>query len=320
MKKIKRTVLLSLLFFIAGGYVWKIKNTGKINYVGQQFRFYLKIANSDVLAEVDGDIITLDDIDFEIKILHKNVPGQNIEIRDAVSKKEIFRSVFERKMLYKFLKRDLSFDFNSSERLISCHNAWEKSKETMKDFTQIESLKLKDRLCEQSLIEQYCVERVYRTLEVPEQVLLEYYRQYKDKFIKPEKVNLRQILMLDETKAKEILSQTTVENFSDMAKLHSVSVEGKNGGKLRPFAKGDLPAVFDIAFSIPVQQVQGIFKSTYGYHIFIVDHRSESKRRTFEEVRNRIRDIIFRVQREKEFRAWVESATASLPIKIMQAI
>jgi hypothetical protein len=303
--------------FFIGMFVWKVKNTGKTNYV------IAKISNvfsfsSDVLAEVGKEFILSEDLDFEWRILNKS--SQSIgEYSKSSVYKGILHSIVERKVLYKFLIKDETFDFHQKDRLKICTELSKRARKNLSDFSPKEYQKLQDKMCEQSLIEQYCNERVYSKVDPKEEDLYIYYRDNANKFVSPEKVSLRQIVLSDEKKSKRIYEHVSANNFSQMAQTYSLGVEAKKGGILTPFARGDMPPIFDTAFTLPIGEAKGIFKSDYGWHIFIVDRRIPAGKSSFDEVRGRIRDLIIKEQRTKELQNWIEMAVRSIPVRFMKS-
>ena len=59
-------------------------------------------------------------------------------------------------------------------------------------------------------------------------------------------------------------------NFSALAQASSAAPEASAGGLLPPFAKGELPDVFDRAFELDLDEISAVLDSPYGFHIFLL--------------------------------------------------
>ena len=74
-----------------------------------------------------------------------------------------------------------------------------------------------------------------------------------------------------------------------LAREHSLGPEARQGGLLPPFAEGELPEAFDVAFKLEPGKVSDVIESPYGYHIFRVEHKIPAREPTLDDVRVQIR-------------------------------
>ena len=66
------------------------------------------------------------------------------------------------------------------------------------------------------------------------------------------------------------------EDFSLMAKTHSLCPSGKRGGDLGTFGPGQMVAPFDkVVFNEEVGKVHGCVHTQFGYHIIRIDKRDQ---------------------------------------------
>ncbi len=315
------TLFLMLFCFLIGAYAWRIKNTGKRNLLNSSSGISELISNEDLLAEIEDESIYLEDIDFESDFFLKNmkeVSALNPKAPELkkLNKQKLLHAAIERKILYKFATRDSSFDKDNEKRKKSCQQFSEKFKAGL---SHANIQRLKNRLCEQSLIEQYCREKVFKKTTISEGDLLKYYKEHMLDFNQKAEVKIRQIVLDTENEAKWVLARVSRKNFSEMAQKYSVTPESKNGGRLAPFHKGDFPQIFDMTFSLPLDQPQGIFKSTYGFHIFLIDERRVAKQLSFQEVKGHIQKILIQEMQSQEYRDWVELASRSVNVRILRS-
>ena len=105
-----------------------------------------------------------------------------------------------------------------------------------------------------------------------------YYTENLKKFEQPERVKIRQIVLPSEREAKRVRGKIKSNNFEELARKYSITPESEKGGLLGPFSKGQMPRVFDVAFSMRLGEVRGILKSTYGFHIIKIEEKMKPRK------------------------------------------
>ena len=96
-------------------------------------------------------------------------------------------------------------------------------------------------------------------------------------------------------------------DFAALAEANSDCPSGKAGGDLGSFGRGQMvPAFEDAAFSQPVGSVGDIVETQFGFHLIKVTEKNEAKILDFEEVRERISDILYSQKQQDAVAAYVE--------------
>ena len=87
----------------------------------------------------------------------------------------------------------------------------------------------------------------------------------------------RHILVEDETLCAELKSKIqNGEDFSEVAKTHSICPSSQQGGDLGTFGPGQMVQEFDsVVFSTNLNEVQGPVKTQFGYHLIEVTSRTD---------------------------------------------
>lgn len=80
------------------------------------------------------------------------------------------------------------------------------------------------------------------------------------------------------------------ENFTEMAKKHSEDPGSKDrGGDLGYFGRGAMVKEFDeTAFTLPIGEISKPFKTSFGFHVMLVNDRKTARTKTLDEVKKSI--------------------------------
>ena len=110
-----------------------------------------------------------------------------------------------------------------------------------------------------------------------------------------------------EQKAQEIWSELTLDNFAELAKLHSEDSSAEQGGDLGYISRGRTVPEFEAAvFALAVDEISEPVRSMYGYHLITVTERQEAEGEEFENVRSLIEDMIREEKGQEDLVAWFE--------------
>ena len=127
------------------------------------------------------------------------------------------------------------------------------------------------------------------------------YNENIQQYSTPEQARASHILLKTEGKddaavkkqAEDLLAQLKAgASMEELAKKHSEdTASAAKGGDLDFFNKGQMVPEFDkAAFELPIGQLSGLVKTSYGYHIIKVTDRRPASQRTLAEVRTQIED------------------------------
>ena len=139
-----------------------------------------------------------------------------------------------------------------------------------------------------------------------------YYNQHQDEFRIPETVTVRHILIktptpgpdgkvdpkaVDAAKAKadDIDKQLKAgANFADLAKKYSDDPgSAQQGGLLPPITRGrTVPEFEQAAFNTPKGQMTGVVRTSYGFHIILVEDKQNARVKPLDEVKAQIEPAI----------------------------
>jgi peptidyl-prolyl cis-trans isomerase D len=168
--------------------------------------------------------------------------------------------------------------------------------------------------------------KVSQQITVPEAELRKYYDANKDQYRTPERVQVRHILLKTtdvpaaevpkiQAKAEDILKQLKAgADFAALAKKDSQDPgSAVKGGDLGWVVRGQtVPAFESAAFSLPVNQLSGVVKTEYGFHILQVTAKEPAHLKTFDEVKDEIADSLKKQKVVDTVQALADKAHAEL--------
>lgn len=315
-----------LICFLGGVYVWKVQRTGRsVNsseaggYLGGRDEAFVYVADVPV---------STGDVDFEYELHTKGIGDKekmtaipNVEDKDESTiialRQRLASGIVERKALYKFIEQDKSFDLSNASRYETCMKTWQEAIDGNADIAQnsINAERLKTRICELDIIHQYLAERVYPKAVVAESEINSYYKANPNQFKERDRVVVRHILLGNEDEAKKVRLKLTPGNFADIARETSLAPEATEGGLLGPYARGEYPSIFDIAFSMRNGEISTVLKSNYGFHIIMVTKKLPKTTLTLGEAKGRIAKQLTMQKQEEEYQKWVELALNAVQIQ-----
>ena len=324
-----KTIGIYLTSFVIGISIWKFKASfwhSADDHSQNRPTSDLFNGRNEVLVFVGDAPITQEDLDWEIDQYLRTLPSyveQNGQLDPKAKeylqtslREKLLENTIERKLLMKLIERDHSFSVRDPKRFIECEKQFRETIEGPQadELTKGEK-RIRDYLCEKDIITQYFSEIVYSKIKIPEDEIKDYFQRNSSRFNSPEKVQIRHILLASENDAKKARARVNADNFPDLAKTMSIAPEAEQGGRLKPYARGELPAVFDIAFSLKVGEVSQIQKSNYGFHIFMLEKRLPKFDANLAAARGKISAELREQKKREEFKRQLELAFNSVQVR-----
>jgi len=245
-----------------------------------------------IVAKVNNIPITLEDLSQEIEAFNAMVPEDKPEAKINTREKKV-----------DYLKNEMI------RRTLLYQDALDKGLDK-KDVVQKTLEKTKQDLLVMQLISDEASK-----IEVGSAEIEDYYNRFKEQLKEPEERQSREIVVLTEPEAKDILIQLLQgQDFATLAKERSKSSSAKDGGDIGFIQKGKKFIQFDaVAFSdtLEVGKVSNIFKGPDGYYIIKLEAKRGGKQKSLSEMwedikrgltflkqQQRIEDLIGKLSRE----------------------
>ena len=160
----------------------------------------------------------------------------------------------------------------------------------------------------------------------------DYYKEHQSEFAEEEQNKIRSITIrkgqeaidkgiLDEAAKKKIESIEkrirAGESFEKLAQEFSEDGYAKEGGRVGLVKRNEMmPEINDILFQLQAGGISPVLETSIGYHLFKVEEKKLSRVPPFEEVKEKIRTILFRKAAEERFREWMNELKTRAYISI----
>lgn len=150
-----------------------------------------------------------------------------------------------------------------------------------------------------------------------------FYEKNKDKFIMPETVHARHILVKSEKEAQDIIKQLKglkgdklKAKFIELAKSKSTGPSGPKGGDLGYFKKGQMVPEFSKAVWAlkPGEVTTKPVKTQFGYHVIYLEEKKASQAVPYETVKDKIVATLKQQEFAKKIAAIAKELTAKAKI------
>lgn len=160
------------------------------------------------------------------------------------------------------------------------------------------------------------------SIKVEDDELRSYYKANKSSFKVAEKRHLYQIMSADETLVSKIRKELAAgADFNKIARERSASPDRAKGGDMGYFSRGQLPLELEeVAFKLKIGLMSEVVESEYGFHILKVVDREAAKTLKYEEVKDKIYDIIIEGKREDEYKRWISELEKGHKVVVHRAL
>lgn len=271
----------------------------------------------EIIAKVNGDIITRGEIErsrqsLEAEMKLQNVPAQKAAEYLKEKDKEGLREQIDQLLLVQrgkelsinvdpeITRRIAQIQLESKQSDPDKFQQWvrEQAGVPFEDFKQ----QMKNQLLQQRVIGQ----EVHSKVSVPKAEIQKYYEEHKKDFIRQEQVFLREILVSTEgktgaelaaaeKKASDLRARAVKgEKFPEMARDNSDAASAKDFGDLGAWKKGQLAKpIEDIVFKEKKGYVTEVMKMANGFLILKVDDRHEEGQAPFEDVEGEVTERVY---------------------------
>ena len=291
---------------------------------------------NDIAVSVDGNILkksTMEsDINEKLNAFKDKIPEDKITESRAYLKKQIAEE---------FIMRTLMTNEVARRKIVATDN---EIKATMDQITTNlpPDKKLDDVLKEQNLtkddiilsikVKKMLAQELGKKAKPSQKEISKFYNDNKDKFIMPENVRVRHILVTlaegDDEKVKAEKKEKIEDlrkqllggaDFAEVARKNSDCPSKENGGDLGFITRGKTVKPFeDAAFSQEKNVIGPVITTEYGYHIIQVLEKNPAKTVSLEEAKSRIAAYLEQKKQQDAFSALLKKLREKAKIVISE--
>ncbi len=261
------------------------------------------------IAEVNGHQIPISQLRRILEVRFEQEPDVP---REDVLNEELSRLVTQQVILNR--ARELGIEVTQREadtRLRKLHG---------NDFSGIDSEFL-DEIRTQMLMERTELEDLADRIRFPESALVLYFEENRSRYRTPERVRIRQIVVEDEAKARQLRAQLGEgADFATLAEENSLAPEAGEGGLLPDFARGEMPEVFDEAFKLRPGGLSRVLESPYGFHLLRSEARIPANNPELTDVRDAVRMDLQQKRLAELRRGWLRGLRRNANIRVNERL
>lgn len=255
-------------------------------------------ANAAVLATVNGDDITSDEVN---RVLMEGTQGR-FDSLPADKQNELRQRIIEG-----MVAQQLVYDDAKKTGILE-------SKEYKTEYQ-----KLAERM-KMQLAAKVWEEQQFNAIKVDAKEVKAYYDANVDEFVDKEKIHARHILLKTKDDAEDVIK--SMKSFSGdklksefiaQAKSKSTGPSAAKGGDLGYFPRGQMvPSFNDAAFAMKEGTISSEpVQSQFGYHVIYLEDKTPAKKMSFDEVKNFIENKL----KMDKFKATMEKKMSVLKSK-----
>lgn len=175
---------------------------------------------------------------------------------------------------------------------------------------------------QQDLLARLYLDKITDNLPDPtEQEAKQYFDKNRAQYTAPESIHLRHILVKTEKEANKVLERLKKgDKFADVAQQVSTCPSKGRGGDLDWLPKGTLlPEIEQVAFSMQEGQTTGPVKSTFGYHVLMLEGKRPAQETDFDQVKDYIVEQLKFQKRQEYYEKVAEQLRQKMKVQVAEA-
>lgn len=253
-----------------------------------------------VIARVNNQPITLEELNEEVENYNKYVPADRPEGKIDTRDKKL-----------NYLKNELIR--RSLLAQVAADRGLDKKEELQKALNNFK----------QNLLVAELVKSETENIEATSVEIEDYYNQYKEQLKEPEERRIREIVVVAENDARDVLIELLKgSDFAALAQMKSISASAKNGGDLGYIKRGLKSPQFDeVAFSLTLEagRTSNYFKGPEGYYILKLEAKRESKAKSLSELWDDIKNGLRFLKQQKKIEELISKLSADAKIEVFES-
>ncbi|MBZ0160155.1 MAG: peptidylprolyl isomerase [bacterium] len=284
-----------------------------------------------VVAVVNDDVITLTEVQEEglqaIRRIMQETPGMERERQLRSTERQILDELILRRLQLQEAQKDKTeatpVEIQSTIEELKKRNGLASDEELRAALSRelLSEEQFRKGIAEQVVLTKLVARRVRAKVVVLDEEVQQYYEQQQAQFKESPQFKIRHLLVtvppqatpseISRAKnrieeAKELLK--TGANFSTVAKQYSEGPLASASGEVWTMKRGELaPELEQAVLALPIGQASDVITTPAGFHLIVVEERAFGQGLAFDQVKERLRAILFEQKTEAKFKEWIES-------------
>lgn len=294
-----------------------------------------------VVAVVNDEAVTQSELDLFLRPLYQQLRQDRVEGAELTRqlndvRLKLLNQIIEDRLVYQeAVKLGVTVDEAEIDELVN------ELKTKFPSEAEFEKTMARDGYSLAELRERYRRQIAIRKLHdaeirsrvvVSPQEVEDYYQNRQSEFAEEERVRARSLTvrkseeavkkgLADETAKKKIESfQKRIragESFEKLAVEFSEDTRAKDGGLIGWIKQGEmLSSLEGPLFQLKAGGISPVLETPEGYHLFQMEEKKVGRIPPFEEVREKIRNLLFREEAQRRFEEWMNQLKARAYISV----
>ncbi len=284
-----------------------------------------------IVAVVNDDVITLTDVQEEGLQAIRRIVQETL----GAERERLLRST-ERQILDELILRRLQLQEAKKEKIETTPAEIQSAIEELKKRNglnsdeelraalsreQLSEEQFRRGIADQVMLTKLVARRVRSKVVVLDEEVQQYYEQRQDQFREIPQFKIRHLLVATSSQATpgelsharkrieeaQALLKTGTQ-FATVAKQYAEGPLASSSGEVWAMKRGDLaPELEQAALTLPIGQPSDIITTPAGFHLIVVEERVPGQTLSFDQVKERLRALLFEQKTEAKFKEWIES-------------
>lgn len=284
-----------------------------------------------IVAVVNDDVITLTDVQEEglqvIRRIVQETLGAERERLLRSAERQILDDLILRRLQLQEAKKEkietTAAEIQSTIEELKKRNGLNSDEELKAALSreQLSEEQFRRGIAEQVTLTKLVARRVRAKVVVLDEEVQQYYEQRQDQFREIPQFKIRHLLVVtppqatpgELSRAKKRIEEAQAllkmgTDFATVAKQYAEGPLASSGGEVWTMKRGELaPELEQAALTLPIGQPSDIITTSAGFHLIVVEERVSGQTQSFDQVKERLRALLFEQKTEATFKEWIES-------------
>lgn len=172
-----------------------------------------------------------------------------------------------------------------------------------------------------TLIVREAAKNLVDKIVVTDQDAQKFYIEKKDQLIDPPQYRVREIVLKDQIKANEILVEILKgSDFSELAKLNSISDTASKGGDLGFITQEPFPEMAPEILALKAGETSNVFKGPKGFYVIKLEEIKDGQVIPFEEIKNEIIQSQTLLKQQEAILGHIDKIRKQIPVEVREEL